>query len=89
MPKQSRLAEEKSSVRFSNGKKQSGGHLRVSLLISAIQICSSQVNPEILMIYFLFQALRISDDDLASLTWYDVQKRLVEAQVNKKKQRPI
>ena len=30
-----------------------------------------------------FQALHISDDDLASLTWYDVQKRLVEAQVCK------
>ncbi len=29
-----------------------------------------------------FQALHISDDDLASLTWYDVQKRLVEAQAD-------
>jgi hypothetical protein len=28
MPKRSRLAEEKSPVRFSNGKKQNGGHLK-------------------------------------------------------------
>jgi hypothetical protein len=28
MPKQSRLAEEKTPVRFSNGKKQNGGHLK-------------------------------------------------------------
>jgi hypothetical protein len=28
MPKRSRLAEEKSQVRFLNGKKQNGGHLK-------------------------------------------------------------
>jgi autophagy-related protein 9 len=28
------------------------------------------------------QALRISDEDLSSMTWYDVQKRLLEAQID-------
>jgi hypothetical protein len=32
MAKGSRLAEEKSPVRFSNGKKQNGGHLKTGVV---------------------------------------------------------
>ncbi len=85
MPKRSRLAKEKSPVRFSNGKKQNGGQLK-----TGPKFCSKNDHSKIGQSGIrLFTVYIFSEKELHILQKFQKQDNYDQSKISEKKYRLI